>query len=109
MDGWTDKGQTLFQWIFMDTRCEQGSVLFWGPRGKLVPPFSSKELTVRPGDRCTQAGITTKQQEGRSRKEGMGWIRGEGKYLPRASDGQKRIKAEKHTESRNLSRKICEK
>lgn len=94
---------------FMATWCEQDSVLVWGPRDKPVPAFSSKEFTVRLGDRCTQAGITTKQQEGFGRKEGRGWIRGEGKYLPRASDGQNGIKTEKHTESRSLSRKTCEK
>ena len=94
----------------MDPSCERDSVVFWGgPETSQSQPFLPKNSqSDRSGDRCTQAGNTTKQQEGRGWKEGEGWIRGEGKYLPRASDGPNEMKTQKQTESRSLSRKKCE-
>ena len=106
-----DKGQILIQWICMDSSCEQDSVGFWGcPETNQSQSFLPKNSqSDRPGDRCTQAGDPTKQQEGRGGKEGRGWTGGEGRHLPRASDGQNRMKTQSQTESRSLSRKKCEK
>lgn len=94
MDGQVNEGQTLIQWMVMDPWCV-GVLWWWG----LETNESSRFFRRTHGQAGRQvhtgrrAGIVTKQQEGHGWK-GRGWMRGEAKYLPRASDGQNGIKTE---------------
>lgn len=71
------QGQTLTTWMFTHTWCVGRPGASFGAWRQMSPSFSCNELPVRPGDRCTRAGILTRRQEGAvERREGLEQRRG---------------------------------